>query len=101
MPGYKCTHLCTQSNVTLLPANCRLDDENLYQRLQNDMPTQVNLEDPKLMILVTGKIGVGKSTLVNSLVGMDMAETGDEVASVWQSLTVGRNISLLKCINGK
>ena len=33
-------------------------------------------------IVVTGKVGVGKSTLINALVGLDVAKTGDNVTSV-------------------
>ena len=70
--------------MTLFPANCRLD--KIYQTLQNDIPRQINLADPVIKILVTGKVGVGKSTLVNVLVGMDVARTGDDVASVTKTI---------------
>ena len=42
--------------------------------------------DPNLQILVTGRVGVGKSTLVNALVGMNVTETGDDVVSVTRNL---------------
>ena len=45
------------------------------------------LEDPmKVGILVIGEGGVGKSTLVNGLVGMDVAATGDSVSCMTKNV---------------
>ena len=43
-------------------------------------------------ILVTGRVGVGKSALINALVGMDLAKTGDTVNKVTKNVNMIRMI---------
>ena len=53
------------------------------QLLESDVHKRVGLEEPMdIRVLVTGKGGVGKSVVVNALVGMDITGAGDDVVSV-------------------
>ena len=64
-------------------ANCRLNSQGLEQLLGSDVHKSVGLEQPmNIRILVAGEGGVGKSTLVNALVGMEVSKPNDDVASV-------------------
>ena len=64
-------------------ANCRLNSQGLEQLLGSDVHKSVGLEQPmNIRILVAGEGGVGKSSLVNALVGMEVSKPNDDVASV-------------------
>lgn len=52
------------------------------------MQKHVNLKNPSIRILVIGKTGVGKSTLVNALVGAKVAKTGDTLMGVTEKIGV-------------
>ena len=71
----------------LFPANCSLYSQELDWLFGSYVRKSIGLEEPmSIRILTTGKAGAGKSTIVNALVGMDVAKTGDDVVSVTEEV---------------
>lgn len=72
----------------LFPVHCSLSEQQLDQLVDSHVHRVVNSEEPmSIEIIVTGEVGVGKSTLTNALVGMDVSKTGDSVTSVTKDVT--------------
>lgn len=46
--------------------------QNIFQTYEKEIITQ-----PELNIIIAGKTGVGKSTLINAVFGEDVAKTGE------------------------
>lgn len=68
-------------------ANCSLNRQELDQFFGSDVHKRIDSEEPVIMkFLVTGKVGVGKSTVVNALVGMDIAKTEGDVVSATEEV---------------
>ena len=86
-----CTHSNTQSK--------RLDellDAPFIKTIVKEIGNPKNVT-----ILVAGKVGVGKSTLLNALIGMDVAKTGDDVTGMTKAIEMftltkkGININII------
>lgn len=56
------------------------------------MQKYIKLDNPSVSILVTGKTGVGKSTLVNALIGMEVAITGKTKRGVTDKVETHKKI---------
>ena len=76
---------CSKSVEILQKAKILVDDGNkdsLYQSLANQLvDLQKRFSEQKLIILVAGEMKAGKSTFINSLLGIDILATAHEVCT--------------------
>ena len=74
------TATCTQSNAQRKLFDQILDNPDMMPIVRKIIG---ELEDPiSIEVLIIGEVGVGKSTLVNGLVGTNLTKTGDSVSAV-------------------